>query len=842
MKIDFDKIRAEYPLPDQIQRSGIKLEKDGNEFRACCPFHSEDTPSFTVYEDRNRTWRYHCFGCGAHGDVIDFVQEHYGFDNTKDAVEQITGKKPDAKPLSRQDVRETRNPYDGYDIKRPPVNVPAILPGVKTPPILNPKRIDPKTGKPKVVVYNPKMVFPYHDKNGNLVGYVLRVEFDGRKITPGIWWTVNKDAGFEGWSHGSFPAPRPLYGLDRLYAEPEKQVLLVEGEKCKDAAARLFTDGYRIVPVSWMGGGKSISKVHWKSLAARSVVIWPDNDKEGWRTVMGSPDGRGGWAPGIVDYLFAAKVKRVKIVHITPDSRADGWDIADAEAEGLDAKAVSLIMRDRIQEWTKERFEQWKAARIGADDNGATDDAGTGELGNESDPGEPPTATPNEPGRFPEDDPGPDADDYEQDSNPPAIRTQRGFEITEENWRSHLIYKADGDGLKATSLQNFALLLQFEPRFRNVFAWNEFAKEVYVVRRPPWDQDGPASQWRARKITDKDVSSATRWLEYCGMSPKINDIGKVIMDIAQDASFNPVTRRLDELVWDGAPRLTGGMWEGDTIRPWLSEFFGADNTPINMAFGIKWLVGAVARAYSPGCKLDTMLVLEGPQGMKKSSAIKVIADAIIPGIYTDEISDPNSKDAGLQMQGMLIIEIAELDAFRKAEITQIKSWLSRQTDRFRRPYGKQVEEFPRSCVFAGTVNPAGTGYLKDPTGARRFWPVRCHDIDLGGLKAEAEQLWAEAVHLYREGFVWWLDDDEAELANKEQEKRYQEDPWAQMIDEHLIGTSRTTILAIMQHLEIPKERRNQIVNARIAAHLHSKGWERMKSGEKIIYKAPDSMV
>src|SRR5690606_22503655 len=132
--------------------------------------------------------------------------------------------------------------------------------------------------------------------------------------------------------------------------------------------------------------------------------------------------------------------------------------------------------------------------------------------------------------------------------------------------------------------------------------------------------------------------------------------------------------------------------------------------------------------------MDTMLILEGEQGLKKSTALRVLSDALCEGVFTDEMSDPNSKDAGLQMQGMLIVEIAELDAFRRAEITQIKAWLARQKDRFRRPYGKVVEEFARGCVFAGTVNPIGnTGYLKDPTGARRFWPVKCTDINIEAL-------------------------------------------------------------------------------------------------------------
>src|SRR5690606_5943198 len=132
----------------------------------------------------------------------------------------------------------------------------------------------------KFVTYTPSMVFPYTNKAGALLGYVIRVEFADKKITPGVWWT--RGHGFEGWAHGSYPSPRPLYGLQRMYDRPGAQVLIVEGEKCADAAQRVMdAAGRNVVAVSWMGGGKAAGKTYWQSLAGRSVVVWPDADDAG---------------------------------------------------------------------------------------------------------------------------------------------------------------------------------------------------------------------------------------------------------------------------------------------------------------------------------------------------------------------------------------------------------------------------------------------------------------------------------------------------------------------------------------------------------------------------------
>ncbi len=193
------------------------------------------------------------------------------------------------------------------------------------------------------------------------------------------------------------------------------------------------------------------------------------------------------------------------------------------------------------------------------------------------------------------------------------------------------------------------------------------------------------------------------------------------------------------------------------------------------------MISAVARIMRPGIKADHMLILEGPQGAKKSSALKALAGE---EWFTDELAEIGSKDAAQQMRGTWIIEIAELDAISRAEVSRIKAFLTRTIDRYRPPYERYVIAVPRQCVFAGSVNP--DTYLRDETGNRRFWPIRCGVIDLDALQSQRDQLWAEAVARYREGAVWWLNEPELiALAKGEQEQRYQGDAWDTRIDRWL---------------------------------------------------------
>ncbi len=170
------------------------------------------------------------------------------------------------------------------------------------------------------------------------------------------------------------------------------------------------------------------------------------------------------------------------------------------------------------------------------------------------------------------------------------------------------------------------------------------------------------------------------------------------------------------------------------------------------------------------------MILEGPQGLKKSTALKTIAEPW----FTDEIADLGSKDAAMQTRGVWVIEIAELDSMSRSDVGRIKAFMSRSTDRFRPPYGKRLIESPRQCTFSGSVN--HSSYLRDETGGRRFWPVACSCIRIDELARDRDQLWAEAVKQFRGGSPWWLDSVLLNrLAEREQSDRYEGDPWDDLI-------------------------------------------------------------
>lgn len=831
MKHDFERIRREYPLPDIIAQAGIALRKNGREYEALCPFHGEKTPSFQVYPSKSGHWQYHCKGCGAHGDVLNFVTEWYRCDGIGGAVDHLTGEAPRQSNYTPASLAS--DPYRGYEIGCPPADAPSITAGEKTPLLLNPKRIDPNTGHPKYVSYRPSMVFPYSDEVGHLLGYVLRVDFDDKKITPQIVWMKNADTGFEGWSHGALPDPRPMYGLPDLVEAPGAQVLLVEGEKCRDAAKRLMT-GTRVLTASWAGGGKSIRKTDWTQLHGRSVLIWPDNDQEGTNTAIGfvRPDGK--WSPGLVELAINAGAKSVKVMTLKGIDKPKGWDIADAEKE-MSAADIHALMKERLRPFDrgmiatyrarKEREHGTRTERRNEDRTGAEDVPQVVPDDGQSDAiGARDVAAPASPMG---DDAGARAADDE--------RIVRGHRITKETWKRHMLLNEDG-GIKSTSPQNAALVLEFEDNYSGVFAWNDFAKEAYVMRRPIWEDDD-GSEWNVRKIQDNDVTRCAMSLEFLRLSIKRNDMGAIIQSVAAKRQYNNVRDTLNALEWDGHPRLLGGEYGLEHYAPWLSKYFGVQDNAINRAFGAKWMVGAVARAMEPGCKVDTMLIIEGEQGIRKSSAIRILAEAIAPNVFTDEISQIGSKDAGIDMQGVWIIEIAELDALGKAEVNAIKAWMTRRVDRFRRPYGKHAEDFPRTCVFAGTVNPlADSGYLKDATGGRRFWPVAAKFADTDALKEDARQLWAEAVHLYRKGYEWWLTPAEEKLASQVQSDRYEVDPYADMIDDYLTGRTAVGINDVLGHLEIPKERRTPQTARRVISQLARHGWKLDR--QRGVYKSP----
>jgi predicted P-loop ATPase len=199
--------------------------------------------------------------------------------------------------------------------------------------------------------------------------------------------------------------------------------------------------------------------------------------------------------------------------------------------------------------------------------------------------------------------------------------------------------------------------------------------------------------------------------------------------------------------------------------------------------------------------------------------------------FTDEISIIGSKDASIDTQGIWLIEISELDAFRAAEVSRIKVFMSRRWNRFRPPYGKHAIQFPRQCVFAATTNQ--DHYLPDETGNRRFWPVQCTaEIDIDNLAKDRDQLWAEAVWKYRDGFPVYLDDlDLVKEAQEEQAKRYESDVWEDRITDWLESKSDVSVTQILELcIAKPLKDCTQKDKIRVARCLRSLHWVKYRSG------------
>lgn len=335
--IDVDALKASADLVTVVERY-VKLRRAGKEYSGLCPFHAENSPSFTVIPAKGFV---HCFGCGAHHDVISFVQAITGCDFVE-ACKQLGASDYRS---AREDARvELDAPLDVTWVPLMPVPADAVdlMAGDWTVPIWNVKRA-------KLRRMKPARVDAYRDAQGRLLGYVLRADIVDRetgqvkKWTPQVTWCVGPD-GKRQWCLQHFPSPRPLLGLDDLAAKPSAPVLLVEGEKCRAAGAGALPQ-YAVV--SWPGGSHGIGKVDWSPLKGRDVVLWPDADPAGEKAMLGWRNDAGMYTPGIAQLAARADARSIRLIET--HGRPKGWDIADAlEEDG----------------WSPRQLAAWAAGRV----------------------------------------------------------------------------------------------------------------------------------------------------------------------------------------------------------------------------------------------------------------------------------------------------------------------------------------------------------------------------------------------------------------------------------------------------------------------------------------------
>jgi putative DNA primase/helicase len=308
---------------------------------------------------------------------------------------------------------------------------------------------------------------------------------------------------------------------------------------------------------------------------------------------------------------------------------------------------------------------------------------------------------------------------------------------------------------------NVMVILANDTRWQGCIRTNEFDGSVYV-RMPGSDVPKPMGGTVATQIV--------QWLEKVYEVRTNEDrVGKTINVIGDGRGYHPVRSRLRSLAWDGKPRC----------RRLMADYFSAEDTDLNGELGMRWLISAVARVMRPGCKADTMIVLVGPQGARKSTACRVLA--LDDGWYSDTPLDmQHTKDLYESLHGVWLYEIAEVDSFRRAEWPKVKATISSQTDRYRRPYAAGAEPRARQVIFIGTTNEAQ--FLGDPTGSRRFWPIRVGRAAVRRLMDDREQLWAEAVALYDQGERWWLDDNHAAALREHSDQFQSRHPWHEAIE------------------------------------------------------------
>ena len=374
------------------------------------------------------------------------------------------------------------------------------------------------------------------------------------------------------------------------------------------------------------------------------------------------------------------------------------------------------------------------------------------------------------------------------------------------NWTD--LAQRDAKGSIKPNLRNARLAISDEiPGFH----LDEFSGRVIVSDPLPWNAE------TGRLWSDIDSINTADLLQSCDLQISVDTVHAAVASVAHARRRHPLREWLSSLVWDGKPR----------VSRWLSWYLGADSSAYTSAVGQAWLISAVARVFSPGCKADHILVLEGSEGIGKSTAIRCLAG---DRYFTDDVAALGTKDAAQQLAGRWLIEMAEMDSIRRpSQFSTVNAFLSRTTDIYRPAYGRHVIEQPRQCIFAGTVNPPFT--LPDEDGSRRFWFVPVTSCDTPEIARDRNQLWAEAVTLFHAGEPWWLvEKDAADTARETQAAHKSSDPWEELIADYVImNTGDVSVKDVLAGcMQMHKEKWTRREEMRVADILKRLGFSKYR--------------
>lgn len=390
-------------------------------------------------------------------------------------------------------------------------------------------------------------------------------------------------------------------------------------------------------------------------------------------------------------------------------------------------------------------------------------------------------------------------------------------------WRDcnlHLVRKGSGKNVCYEPSEGDANIGQYllnHPKWKDRLRYNERTMEVELDGKP---------------IDLHEMGKHVLWFMGWKRSPSEDSVFRTAKAVALRNSYDPVREWLESLTWDGKQRI-------DT----LNETLRLEASEHARRYLRRWLIGAVARAYTPGVEMQTMLVLHGEQGKKKSSFFKRMA--VRDEWYAESQVDMRSKDGQLSALGPWLIEIAELAGMAKAEVDKVKVFISERNPSFRPPYGRKNERHPRRAVFAGTTNE--DEFLRDPTGARRFWLIAVErELQLDYLTSEVvSQLWGEAVHAFKHGERWWDESDEVRATIERNAEHYQGtalDTQVETVLDDLKSQGVTTMSEVVLGLHVRFGVQMTVRHADIGHAMRRRGWQHVRlkiDGEaRRLWKAP----
>lgn len=639
---------------------------------------------------------------------------------------------------------------------------------------------------------DPRRIFHYRDPEGRTLGYVcsfLRSAGGTQLLT--LTWCLHEDES-RAWQWIQFPSLRPMFGAERLDEERSRLVLVVADELAAETLhpsermVRGVMDAFAAYDVvSWTGGRSKLGDVDWSPLRGRFCTIWLPNGAESFRVAKGDPQSgelipieRQPWrlaARRLSDSLKAFGAIPLTIVE-TPalEDLPDGF----GPVEMLDSGMSRADLNAWMLKHSASRTEVEKVR---------------------------------------------------------ALNTAQPFAVAAVNaapgdWTKTLLRK-DGTGPLLSELHNVRKIFANHEAWKGVIYLDEYAHAVRKAKPPPFE-GGVDGEW-----SDTDDTMAADWFAHQCQMLKLRTslVAEAVQATAKLHGRNPLVDYLRGLKWDRRPRLDQWLRALVNAGPFLPDMSGADAERLDRYLslvGRLWLLGAVKRALSPGCKFDYVLILEGLQGLGKSNVFRVLG-----GDWAmDSPLALGDKEGMETIRGKWIIEIPELDSLNKVESSIAKSFFSRTTDRFRLPYAKRSVDFKRACAFGGTTNESE--YLRDPTGDRRYWPVyvdrRGYDWSL--LEQGRDQLLAEAVSRVLAGERTWPTREEEMQIRVEQRKRQVLDPWMSMIDTwtrnpdaESLGKPVTAELIMRRALHIEINRMDERgMRSRVGRALHRLGYDKVE--------------